>query len=63
VGAFNFKAVIVVIGALAAAMLTIDWAVYLSIDPGSLSAQMPTKVIFKSPSGDKSAASPPRQRN
>jgi hypothetical protein len=49
--AFNLKAAIVVICVLAIAVAAIDWAVYLSIDPGSLSAQMPIKVIAKSPRG------------
>lgn len=47
--AFNLKAAIVVVCVLALAVMAIDCAVYLSIDPGSLSAQMPVGLIGKSP--------------
>ena len=38
---FNLKVAIVVVGVLFAAIATVHTALYLSIDPGSLSAQMP----------------------
>jgi hypothetical protein len=50
--AFNLKTAIIVVCALALAVLTINFAVYLSIDPGSLSAQIPIKVIVTSPRGE-----------
>lgn len=50
--AFNLKAAIVVVCALTMAVVAIDCAVYLSIDPASLSAQMPIKGTLTSPRGE-----------
>jgi hypothetical protein len=60
--AFNLQAAIVVIGVLAAAVMAIDCAIYLSIDPGSLSAQMPIKAIATSLRGRTIKLSAPPSR-